>query len=264
MGRQAFSTYLFAIARAGSILGLLLAGCGDDSAASDGAADGRLGPDGRPDAGSLDARGADGAPWQHTITIDGDVADWIPGGEQFDTTSYGDFFLYLTWDATHVYLAVEGDLTIEPASTWFVACFDADPGASTGADTGELLGSHRPSFPNGFGAEHCYKRRLDGASAQLSDWDGASDWVAGASTNAAQGTGFLEVAVPRAGLGDPAQLGIVALLMDAVTPERAYAGLYQGSFTDGTQVGTIVPIAYYFAQAFATEDPPNDPRHRQP
>ena len=245
---------------------LLVCACGDDDGGTllDGPTDGRPRPDGRPDAAPPDARGPDGGPWTHTITVDGLKTDWIPGAEQFDTTTYGSYFIYLGWDATQVYLAIEGDLAVEPASTWFVACFDSDAGTGTGADTGELIGSHRPSFPNGFGAEHCYKRSLDGASAQLSDWDGAGNWPAGAATSAAQATGFLEVAVPRAGLGDPVNLGVVALLMDGVVPERAYAGLYQGSFTDGTQASTVVPVAYYFAQDLSTEDPPNDPRHRQP
>jgi alpha-tubulin suppressor-like RCC1 family protein len=43
-------------------------------------------------------------PWQHSITVDGDLSDWLPE-ETFTTSSPGNARFYLTWDAEFVYFA---------------------------------------------------------------------------------------------------------------------------------------------------------------
>jgi hypothetical protein len=244
-----------------------LAACSDDRRAPlepmDGSAiDTRPPPDGRADAPPPDAPGPDGPPWLRSRTIDG-TNDFEAGAEQFLTTT-DDTHVYLTFDASTIYLGLETDLASAPTTTWFVACFDSQPGAAPGASQGELVGTQHPSFPNGFRAEHCLKRTLDGTQQLLRSWNGAA-WIPNAtSVAAAQGSGFVELGLPRAALGLESGLGMVALLLDSAPPERAYGGLYVGAFADGSYAASVVPIAYYFAADLASDLPPNDPRFREP
>jgi hypothetical protein len=248
------------------VFGLVAVGCGDDDGAAvvdgpDGAVDSRPPPDARSDAPPPDARW-DAALYGHTITVDGVSSEWLQGAERFDTTTAG-YYAWIAWDATNLYLALEGDLAVAPASTWLVACFDQDPGLDTGADHGEVTGTQQPSFPNGFGAEHCVRRRLDGSSQELRTWNGAGWDTSSVTIQGAQAAGFVELGIPRTTFGSSESIGVVALVFDTTTDaERAYAGLYSSSFTDGFHA--TVPIAYYFASSWVTEIPPADLLNREP
>lgn len=248
-----------------SFLALAAIGCGDDDGAAvfdgpDARSDSRPPPDTRADTLPPDARW-DGPLYGHTITVDG-TNDWTQGAERFDTTTSG-YYMWIGWDGANVYFALEGDLAVAPAATVLLVCFDDDPGGSSGADHSEVVGTEMASFPNGFGAEHCLRRPLDGSSLALKRWTG-SDWVAQSDTvQAAQATGFLELGIPRTALGSTSSLGVVALLFDTTgSAERAYAGLYSSSFTDGFHA--TVPVAYYFASTYLTERGPADLLNRQP
>ena len=128
-----------------------------------------------------------------------------------------------------------------------------------GATHGETLGTQRASFPNGFRGDHCYRRTLTGSAQALSTWGGAT-WDAhpdAAQVTTAQGTDFFEASIPRAALGATTRLGMVSLVLDTVTPERAFAGLYPGTFTDGNFAPGSVPLAYFFASDLTSKSTGN-------
>ncbi len=204
--------------------------------------------------------------YSHTITIDG-VNDFDLAKEEFATTSAG-YNAYISWDATHVYLGFGGaDVASTDANKWLMVFFDTDPGSASGALVGELYNTQRPGLPSGFGAEYYYRWRASNDFQDLQAYS-AGAWSPVTTTlDAFQSGTFMEVAIARTALGDPAKLGITLLMVNETNlSEGAYAGLYTGNFTDGyyDAAAANIPLTAYFEADFASAASPNDLANRRP
>jgi hypothetical protein len=225
-----------------------------------------------PDATPTDATptAADAAPpYRHSIIVDGNNDFTV--AETFSTTS-PTYATYITWDESSVYLGFSGDdvATDAPdsATKWVFAYFDVDPGQGTGAYLGEQYNTQRPGFPSSFASEYYLRWKSDGSLADLQSFAGSSSWNVEPTTIAPQLSGsFVEVAIPRAELGDPALLGVVTFMMnEKPMGEWSYAGLYPGSFTDGYYDAEVagIPLSRYLNIDFASSRLPNDPGAEKP
>ena len=229
-------------------------------------------PSSSPDAAAADADpgSSDAAPpFRHSIIVDGNN-DFTPA-EIFATTS-PTYAAYFTWDMSSIYLGFSGDdiATDAPdsATKWVFAYFDVDPGNGTGAYVGEQYNTQRPGFPSSFASEYYYRWKSDGSLADLQSFAGSSSWNVEPVTIAPQGSGsFVEVAIPRAALGDAAVVGVVTFMMnEKAMGEWSYAGLYAGSFTDGYYDADVaaIPLSRYLEIDFASTRLPNDPSGEKP
>jgi hypothetical protein len=175
--------------------------------------------------------------YRHTITIDG-TNDFISGaagaGEDFTTTTSG-FTAYVAWDAANLYLGYAGaDMTSPGSSTkWVLVYLDTDPAGTNGLGFGQVYNTQEPTLP--FDADYHLRWRTDdnffGAM-----WVETGAWAATTLTgldHARAGT-LVEIKIPFASIGNPATFGVVAFMInEAGGVEATYAGLYNGSFTDG-------------------------------
>ncbi len=225
-----------------------------------------------PDAAPGDAvpRTDDAAlPYRHRIIIDG--SNDFTAAETFSTTS-PTYATYVSWDESSIYLGFAGDdiATDAPdsATKWVFAYFDVDPGNGSGAYVGEQYNTQRPAFPSSFASEYYYRWKSDGSLADLQSFAGSSSWNVEPTTIAPQGSGsFVEVAIPRSALGNPAGVGVVTFMMnEKPMDEWSYAGLYPGSFTDGYYDAEVagIPLSRYLNIDFASSQLPNDPRGEKP
>lgn len=222
-------------------------------------ADGGLSPDATPAPDAAADDDAAPAPYRHTVVIDG-ANDFSEAHDAFATTS-ASYAAYVSWDDTHVYVGYQGgDIGSGDGKRWLMVYFDRDPGASTGAAVGERYNTQQPGFPTGFGAEYYFRWKAsnDFQDVQAFAADTWSD--TGVVPSTYQSGTFVETAIPRAALGDPAALGVVALMLNETDlAEGAYAGLYADAFTDDYYDADIapIPIAAYLRVDFASSAPPN-------
>ena len=215
-------------------------------------------------AGEPDAAGAADAatgPYRHTITVDGESS--FTAAETFATTT-ASFTAYLTWDDDNLYVGYQGsDVTAGDAARWLLVYIDSDPGGPAGTGEGERYNTETPRFPSGFAADYYVRWQSSGAVEDLKAWDGQAWQTTDTQVAAATGGPMLEVALPRAALGDPATLGVTLLwLNEADQVEAAYGGLYPDSFIDGYHA--TVPVGRYLAVDFASPAAPNAPANRRP
>lgn len=235
-------------------------------------ADGALPPDAPTsvDAGaSADAGISDAAPpvaYSHTIAIDG-TNDFDTTADMFATTSAG-YTAYVSWDATYVYLGYDGaDIGSADTQKWLLVFFDTDPGAASGAATGEQYNTQRPGMPSGFGAEFYFRWRASNDFQDLQQYV-TSSWQPVTTTLTTHQSGtYVEIAIPRAALGNPATVGITALMVnEAANNEWSYAGLYSSNFTDGyyDAAAANVPLANYLLADFSSAAAPNAATNLRP
>lgn len=227
-------------------------------------------PDAEPSADAAptidgDPGAADASAYGHTIVIDG--TNDFAVSETFSTTTAG-YAAYIAWDTAALYVGYQGsDVAItapDSPTKWVLVYLDTDPGAGTGATTGEPYNTQQPGFPSGFGAEHYYRWKSDDSFADLRSWNGAGWDTAAAAPLAAVAGMFMEVAIPLAALGSPERLGVVTLMLnEQALGEWSYAGLYDGSFTDGYYAAPI-PISAYLAADLGGDRAPTDPANRAP
>lgn len=217
------------------------------------------------DAGTTDAaRGGDGAvPWRHTIVIDGTNDFTVP--ETFPTTSVG-FSAYVTWDDDALYLGYTGaDVSPGAADSgqkWVFVYLDLDPGAGTGAASGEQYNTQTPTMPSGLAAERYWRWKVDGTLGDVRAYAGGA-WSTVDVPTAAAGTDFVEVAIPWTSLGQPEAVGVVGLMLnEKAFAEGAYAGLYADSFTDGYYPS--IPISRWLWVDRASARAPTSPDNRRP
>jgi len=224
------------------------------------------------DAGTVDGGGADAAPpsdapggvYSHTITIDG-VNDFA-AADTITTTS-GDYTAYVSWDATHVYIGYAGaDMDAADSKKWLMVFFDTDPGAGTGAVVGQQYNTQRPGMPTGFGAEYYFRWRSSNDFQDLQQY--ATSWQTVTTTiSTFQNGEFVEIAILRSALGNPSKLGITSVMVNETgLSEGSYAGLYNGSFTDGYYDAATanIPLTYYLEADFASAAAPSDLTNRKP
>jgi hypothetical protein len=248
------------------------------------AADAESGPDAVVDAaetstdtGAIDAANAgDGTSdaltaYRHTITIDG-TNDFVAGAEKLPTTTTP-FDADVTWDASALYVGYVGpDLGATASNTkWLFVYLDRDPGAATGATKTAQYASQQHSLPSGFGAEVYFGQKTDGSFSVLKTWTGTS-WVV-ATTNPVTvarnaASNFVEIRVPLSVLqgSPPARVGVVTFLLSEISGgEWTWAGLWNGSFVDGTSLATSpLKISAYLLADFSSPLAPNSFSNKKP
>ena len=216
--------------------------------------------------GPRDHPDAPGAPYSHTITLDG--SDDFAPGEVFSTTTPG-FGANVAWDGSNLYVGYSGpDLatgTVDAATKWLFVFVDADPGTGTGAGTSLPYNTQHATFPAGFGAEYYLRWKCDGTFTTIEQYDPSSQgWSTTAGTVAyGQAGEFLEVAFPRALLAGALAAGVVSYMInERDNVESSFAGLYAGNFTDGYAMD--LQTTRYLRADFSSSRPPNDPDNEAP
>ena len=188
----------------------------------------------------------------HTITVDGDMDDWAIDEDMEEDAGYG---LYLTWDATSIYLgltgATLGDDTVQDKS--FFVCFDTDQVPGSGA-LGDGYGN--VLFSAGIAPEYCYYFAGGTGWYEWSTWNG-TDWTWNGwrddgtfynyPGNPAANPGS-EFTILRNDIGNPISVAVVAFL----TPESPVPGPVEASWPTSNGVGTlpILTDAYLYPNLF--------------
>jgi hypothetical protein len=186
-------------------------------------ADAAQSPDAAPgsDAGAVT--------YAHTIAIDG-TNDFTPADERFGTSTT-DFYTFLAWDASYLYVGVEGADIGSGSASRFVLVY---LGGSGGTNIGQSYNNQEPALP--FNARYHVRWRAD------NNLTGAQEYSASAWTDLSwdftgdvyQTGNYLEMRIPLADIGSPTSLPIhVTLINEQSGGEWTFAGLPATSFTDG-------------------------------
>ena len=212
----------------------------------------------------IDAREDDAfTAYRHTIQIDG--TDDFLSPEQFPTTSAG-YTARVTWDEQNIFVGYSGtDLdpaTADTATKWLFIYIDANPGTANGALVNEMYNTQHATFPAGFRADFYVRWKCDATLLSLKTFGGAT-WTDGAAPPAARGGSFVEIAIPRATIGNGDRVDIVAWMINEKNGvEGSYAGLYSGNFTDGYAMN--LALTKYLKIDFTSERDPNAPSNQGP
>jgi hypothetical protein len=167
-----------------------------------------------------------------THKIDGDN-DFKPS-EKFVTSSTGTGYEgFIAWDSKNLYVGMAGnDIGGGASATKWVLIY-LDGGAST-TTNGQTYGGQQPTLP--FGASFHVGLKTDLSFINKQKWDGGA-WVdAGVSIIpiAQRKNGFMEVAIPRAAIGNPSTVKLhVTMINEASGSEWTYSAMPSTSLTDG-------------------------------
>ena len=185
--------------------------------------------DGATDAGA-DADASDAqSPYAHTITIDG--TNDFASEDVFATTSNG-YTAYVSWDATYVYVGMNGaDVSSNDPKRWLLVYF----GGAGGTTTGVTYNTQTPPLP--FSALHHVRWKADNSYTDAQSYNGSS-WVEANwdfTGGVYQSGNYIEMRVARSDLGSPTtSLPVaVAMLNETNNVEATYAGVPSTTFTDG-------------------------------
>ncbi|HVO29971.1 MAG TPA: hypothetical protein VMV18_04520, partial [bacterium] len=193
-----------------------------------------------------------GTPWRHTIAIDG-TDDFSAADEKFNTTS-ANYFGYVTWDASNLYIAVQGaDVSSGNANKFFVAYF----GGTGGTTNGVTFATQTPTLP--FNAKWEVQWGANNVNSTFANvWTGAA-WVNTAwnftgHVFANTTTGYVEMSIPLSRIGSPAHVPVVMCMLNQTGGvEATYSGVPHDAFTDGFDPN----FAHYFDFDFTAATPPN-------
>lgn len=186
-------------------------------------------PDTVPDSDPPGDSGTSPSPWRHTVTVDGDPSDFT-ADEAFPTSGGT---TWITWDDTHVYLAVQHpDVSTGGPEHWVLAYLGD---GATGTTTGVLFNTQQPSLPAPFA--HLLRWKADGSFASWMSWDGAV-WqdatLDDAGVTWAEGADTVELAVPLAAIGATDAIAAhVGWIYEGAGFESSYAPVPATSFVDG-------------------------------
>jgi len=184
---------------------------------------------GDPDAMTGDTDGGGVVAYAHTIVIDG-VNDFVPADEQIATTTAG-FTAYLAWDASYLYVGVDGaDIGSGSPTRWVLVYL----GGAGGTITGQTYNTQQPGLP--FAARYHLGWRADNGYTQALEYSGSA-WTPLAwdfTGDVYQSGTYLELRIPLADIGSPTSLPIhVSLINEQGDHEWTFAGSPAPSFTDG-------------------------------
>ncbi|MBI2392913.1 MAG: hypothetical protein HYV09_25230 [Deltaproteobacteria bacterium] len=219
------------------------------------------------DTTAVDTGADTGAPWRHTITIDG-TNDFTAASEKFTTTT-SSFEAYVTWDASALYVGYVGsDVASSSATKWLFVYLDANPGTGVGATSSEQYAGQKVTFPSGFGADAYYAWRTDGLYPQAKKYASGvwSDVTAPGVTVNRSGS-YVELRIPFAMLGvTVANVGVVSYFInEASSGQWTFAGLYSGSFTDGESLATAPKaVGSYLRVDLSSPAAPNATANKAP
>ena len=172
--------------------------------------------------------------YANTITIDGDPSDWDNAKESFYTTAgstAGNPTVKIAWDATYVYVGVQNNthLAASLASKWVLIYI----GGVGGSTTGQQYTTQTPTLPFitkyhiRWQANNSYTNAMVyGANWANASWDFTGD-ISASYTNK-----FVELRIPRADIGNPANLQIFVTMLDEGSGESTFAGSPSTSYTE--------------------------------
>lgn len=219
------------------------------------------------DSAAVDTGADAGAPWRHTIAIDG-TNDFTAASEKFTTTT-SSFDAFVTWDASALYVGYVGsDVASSSATKWLFVYLDANPGTGVGATSSEQYAGQKVTFPSGFGADAYYAWRTDGLYPQAKQYaSGAWSNVATPGVTVQRSGTYVELRIPFSMLGvTVAKVGVITYFInEASSGQWTFAGLYSGSFTDGeSPAATPKTIASYLRVDLSSPAAPNDTANKAP
>ncbi|MFO0611852.1 MAG: hypothetical protein U0414_04640 [Polyangiaceae bacterium] len=192
--------------------------------------------------------GGCGAAYEHTITIDG-IDDFA--ALEKPATSSVDYTARVTWDATYLYVGMNGpDVSSNSATRWLLVYLSGTGGTTTGV----AYNNQAPTLP--FGAKWHVRWRTNNTFTNALSFDGTS-WVDAGwdfAGDVFQSGNFVELRIPRADVGDPGTVDVhVSMINEVSGGEFTFAGLPKTSFTDGFDPN----YAHFFRYDFAACDPPS-------
>lgn len=180
-----------------------------------------------------------GAQTFHTISIDG-VNDFSYFGEEVFATTSTDFFGYLTWDETHLYLGMEGaDVGTGYGDRYVVAYISSD--TTSGTMTGMNYAGCQPNLP--FPADYHFRWRVDGGDTALFSSDGIAWSPATFTGAAARGGDYVEFSIPLSNIGNPDRVRLVWFMV--IQGVWTFSGVPEGAFTDGVDPDIGQHQGYY-------------------
>ncbi|HEY3448872.1 MAG TPA: invasin domain 3-containing protein [Myxococcales bacterium] len=198
--------------------------------------------------------------YRHTVNLADSGYNDFWTGEFFNTTSAG-YIAYITWDAVNLYIGYSGaDVTpsaLNADKKWLFVYLDTDPGGANGSSSGVTYNTQSQTMPAGFKADYHYATKMDFTYAQVITNSGGTWGSATSVTPPAHAGTYTEFAIPLAGLGSPAKVGVVTLMLNELGgSEWTYAGLYTDNFTDS--YGAPQALTKYLLADFASGKEPND------
>ena len=105
--------------------------------------------------------------------------------------------------------------------------------------------------------------KCDGSLVSLEVASGGMWSTQGTAPNVARGGNFVEMAIPRAVIGNAQSIGLVSwMINEKALAEGSYAGLYDGNFADG--YGANLQLTKYLRVDFTSTTQPNDPANQKP
>jgi hypothetical protein len=204
----------------------------------------------------------------HTITIDGNKNDWDDAKEKF-TTSSGGYFLRFTWDENNLYIAYEGnDIGAGASGTkWVLVYIDTDPQltptSGTGTTQAQQYNTQTWNLP--FTANYHLRWKTNDTYINMGRWTGSSwdygtgsgYWTGSKARNAS--INFVEISIPRADLGNPSQIYILAYMINEQSfGEGSYASWPDNSLRNGDGYKNPGYFDHWYGYTLTAGQTPND------
>ncbi len=176
------------------------------------------------------------APWQFSITVDGDRADWTP--DATFTTSSGSPAL-ITWTADNLFVGHErADVATGGGSHWMLVVVGTAAGATppTGAPEGPQLNTQAPALPGPaalalrWKADDSYRDLLVGTSGS---WVADATALASVTLTESNANQVVEARIPRSLLPSGAVWVATYWVFEGAGSESTFSAVPAGALTDG-------------------------------
>lgn len=183
----------------------------------------------------------------HTINIDGNN-DFNTAYERFNTSSTN-YYSYLTWDESNLYLGYSGEDVGSNQSDlkWIVFYIDTDPQSNLAAGNGtsNAIGFNTQNWSLPFNADYMIQIRTTTGFDRLKKYEGSSwnDVFNNFQIYDNDAINFIEIKLPLSDIGNPKQIKILGYFIDETSgDERTYAAFPNNSISNG----------YYSSGSFST------------
>lgn len=194
--------------------------------------------------------------WSSTKTTDANLGDWDVTTEGLQD-SQGGPPVFVSWDATNIYVAIDHTDFSSPVSTKHVVMYFSDdtPGGTT---TGVTVGTQTPEV--NLVPKYALVWTIDDSDDGLYNWTGSvwnetDDWLGTAGSVVATGGNAAEFTIPKAAIGVTGQLRLALALVDSSGGESTYNAIPANGFkTDGM---TDPDWDQFFVFSTGHCDPPN-------
>ena len=203
----------------------------------------------------------------HTITVDGNLSDWNLSEERFNTSSSG-YYAWFTWDENNLYLAYQGsDIGSGASDTkWVLVYIDTDPQIDptqgTGTRQAQTYNTQNWTLP--FTANYHLRWKTNDSYINMGRWTGSS-WDYGTGTGYWTGTknrnstdGIVEISIPRANLGNPTSIYILAYMInEQALSEWTYASWPDNSLDGGDGYKSSGNFSHWYGYILTLGQVPN-------